>query len=82
VSPIYAKVVAEAKTRRRMGQRSVLFIDEIHRFNKKRSRTRFYRLSRTERWTLIRATTENPSFEVNSALLSRSRVFVLHRALR
>jgi putative ATPase len=70
------KVVAEAQTRKRMGQRTVLFIDEIHRFNKSQQDAVLpYVEDGTV--TLIGATTENPSFEVNSALLSRSRVFVL-----
>jgi putative ATPase len=70
------KVVAEAQTRKRMGQRTVLFIDEIHRFNKAQQDAVLpYVEDGTV--TLIGATTENPSFEVNSALLSRSRVFVL-----
>jgi putative ATPase len=67
------KVVEEA---RRSRQRTILFIDEIHRFNKAQQDAI---LPHVERGivTLIGATTENPSFEVNSALLSRSRVFVL-----
>jgi putative ATPase len=70
------KVVAEAQTRRRMGQRSVLFVDEIHRFNKAQQDA-ILPYVEDGTITLIGATTENPSFEVNSALLSRSRVFVL-----
>jgi len=71
------KVVAEAQARRRVGARTVLFIDEIHRFNKAQQDAVLpYVEDGTV--TLIGATTENPSFEVNSALLSRSRVFVLH----
>jgi putative ATPase len=70
-------VVAEAKRARALGKRTVLFIDEIHRFNKAQQDAV---LPYVEDGTisLIGATTENPSFEVNSALLSRSRVFVLH----
>ncbi|MBI2865164.1 MAG: replication-associated recombination protein A [Chloroflexi bacterium] len=74
------KVVDEAKKRQKtLGQRTVLFIDEIHRFNKAQQDVI---LPYVEGGvvTLIGATTENPSFEVNSALLSRSRVFTL-RAL-
>ncbi len=73
-------VVAEAKRARALGKRTVLFIDEIHRFNKAQQDAV---LPFVEDGTLalIGATTENPSFEVNAALLSRSRVFVLH-ALR
>ncbi len=74
------RVVAQAQARRRVGRRTVLFIDEIHRFNKAQQDAVLpYVEDGTV--TLIGATTENPSFEVNSALLSRARVFVLH-ALR
>src|SRR5579871_4315870 len=70
------KIVAEAQHRRAIGKRTVLFIDEIHRFNKAQQDAVLpYVENGTV--TLIGATTENPSFEVNSALLSRSRVFVL-----
>ena len=74
------KVVEDArKLKQFSGQRTILFIDEIHRFNKAQQDAI---LPHVEHGvvTLIGATTENPSFEVNSALLSRSRVFVL-RAL-
>ena len=72
------RVVAEAQARRRVGTRSVLFIDEIHRFNKAQQDAVLpYVEDGTV--TLIGATTENPSFEVNSALLSRARVFVLQQ---
>lgn len=70
------RVVAEAKARRRVGKRTVLFIDEIHRFNKAQQDAVLPHVE-DGTVTLIGATTENPSFEVNSALLSRSRVFVL-----
>lgn len=73
------KVVAEAQHRRALGKRTVLFIDEIHRFNKAQQDAVLPYVE-SGVVTLIGATTENPSFEVNSALLSRSRVFVL-RAL-
>ncbi len=70
------RVVGEAKARRRVGKRTVLFIDEIHRFNKAQQDAVLpYVEDGTV--TFIGATTENPSFEVNSALLSRARVFVL-----
>ncbi len=73
------RVVADAQKLRAAGRRTVLFIDEIHRFNKAQQDAVLpYVEDGTV--TLIGATTENPSFEVNSALLSRSRVFVL-RAL-
>ena len=72
------KVIEEARTLRRLnGQKSILFIDEIHRFNKAQQDAI---LPVVEDGTviLIGATTENPSFEVISALLSRSSVFVLN----
>ncbi|HLX25682.1 MAG TPA: replication-associated recombination protein A [Candidatus Cybelea sp.] len=70
------RVVREAGARRRVGKRTVLFIDEIHRFNKgQQDAVLPYVEDGTV--TFIGATTENPSFEVNSALLSRARVFVL-----
>jgi putative ATPase len=70
------KVVEEARRLRSLGKRTILFIDEIHRFNKAQQDAV---LPHVEQGvvTLIGATTENPSFEVNSALLSRSRVYVL-----
>ncbi len=61
------------------GRRTILFTDEIHRFNKAQQDAVLPHVERGD-VTLIGATTENPSFEVNSALLSRSRVYVL-RAL-
>ena len=70
------RVVAEATQRRRIGGRTVLFIDEIHRFNKAQQDA-ILPYVENGTVTLIGATTENPSFEVNAALLSRSRVFVL-----
>ncbi|HXO17752.1 MAG TPA: replication-associated recombination protein A, partial [Candidatus Dormibacteraeota bacterium] len=70
------RVVRDAGARRRVGKRTVLFIDEIHRFNKgQQDAVLPYVEDGTV--TFIGATTENPSFEVNSALLSRARVFVL-----
>lgn len=71
------KVVAQAKERLKYSQRTILFIDELHRFDK-RQQDAF--LPHVEDGTiiLIGATTENPSFEVISPLLSRSRVLVLH----
>ncbi len=70
------RAVSEAKTRRRGGRRTVLFIDEIHRFNKAQQDA-ILPYVEDGTVTFIGATTENPSFEVNSALLSRARVFVL-----
>ncbi len=73
--PELRKIIAVAKERKKMGRRTVLFIDEIHRFSKSQQDAL---LPHTEDGTvtLIGATTENPSFEVISALLSRSQVFV------
>src|SRR5712664_2182558 len=70
------KVVAEAKVHRRAGLRTVLFIDEIHRFNKAQQDAILPHVEEGT-VTLIGATTENPSFEVIAPLLSRSRVFRL-----
>jgi putative ATPase len=71
------EVMAEAEAaRRRSGRRTILFIDEIHRFNKAQQDAFLPRVESGD-IVLIGATTENPSFEVNSALLSRSKVHVL-----
>jgi putative ATPase len=75
------KVVAEAKMHRRAGIRTVLFIDEIHRFNKAQQDAILPHVE-DGTVTLIGATTENPSFEVISPLLSRSRVFRLEQLTR
>lgn len=69
--------IDEARRARRRGRRSVLFIDEIHRFNKAQQDALLPAVE-DGAVSLIGATTENPSFEVNSALLSRSRVVVLN----
>jgi putative ATPase len=70
-------VMAEAEeARRRVGRRTILFVDEIHRFNKAQQDAFLPRVEAGD-LVLIGATTENPSFEVNAALLSRSKVFVL-----
>ncbi|HEV3484568.1 MAG TPA: replication-associated recombination protein A [Vicinamibacterales bacterium] len=70
-------VMAEAEeARRRLGRRTILFIDEMHRFNKAQQDAFLPRVEAGD-IVLIGATTENPSFEVNSALLSRSKVYVL-----
>jgi len=70
-------VMAEAEEdRRRHGRRTILFVDEIHRFNKSQQDAFLPRVEAGD-IVLIGATTENPSFEVNSALLSRSKVYVL-----
>jgi putative ATPase len=73
------EVMARAEHTRRLGRRTVLFVDEIHRFNKAQQDAFLPYVERGD-VILIGATTENPSFEVNSALLSRSRVYAL-RAL-
>src|SRR5256886_1821378 len=71
------KAIEEAKKLRGLtGQRTVLFIDEIHRFNKAQQDVVLPYVENGD-VILLGATTENPSFEVNSALLSRSRVYVL-----
>jgi putative ATPase len=70
------KLVAEAKVHRRAGLRTILFIDEIHRFNKAQQDAILPHVE-DGTVTLIGATTENPSFEVIAPLLSRSRVFRL-----
>src|SRR3954447_2591538 len=72
-------VMADAERYRRLGRRTILFIDEIHRFNKAQQDAFLPYVERGD-VILIGATTENPSFEVISALLSRSRVYAL-RAL-
>src|SRR5882672_7443319 len=69
--------IAEARLTRQRGHRTILFIDEIHRFNKAQQDALLPAVENGT-VTLIGATTENPSFEVISALLSRSRVLVLN----
>jgi putative ATPase len=73
------KAVEEARAKGRAGQRTILFVDEVHRWNKAQQDAVLPHVENGT-VTMIGATTENPSFEVNSALLSRVRVFVL-RAL-
>jgi putative ATPase len=71
------EVMAAAQVRRRAtGKRTIVFVDEIHRFNKAQQDAFLPRVEAGD-IVLIGATTENPSFEVNAALLSRSKVFVL-----
>jgi putative ATPase len=71
------EVMAAAELRRRTtGRRTIVFVDEIHRFNKAQQDAFLPRVEAGD-IVLIGATTENPSFEVNAALLSRSKVFVL-----
>jgi putative ATPase len=75
------EVMNKAEDARRMGQKTILFVDEIHRFNKAQQDAF---LPYVERGSiiLIGATTENPSFELNNALLSRCKVFVLNPLTR
>lgn len=70
------KIMQEAEQNREYGERTICFIDEIHRFNKAQQDA-FLPFVERGSIILIGATTENPSFEINSALLSRCRVFVL-----
>jgi putative ATPase len=72
------KVFEAAKERRRMGDGTLLFVDEIHRFNRAQQ-DGFLPYVEDGTVVLVGATTENPSFELNGALLSRCQVFVLNR---
>jgi len=72
------KVFDRAKDRRKMGRGTLLFVDEIHRFNRAQQ-DGFLPYVESGVVTLIGATTENPSFELNAALLSRAQVLVLNR---
>lgn len=69
--------VVSAQAAQARGRRTILFVDEVHRFNKAQQDA-FLPYVESGLFTFIGATTENPSFEVNSALLSRARVYVLH----
>ena len=71
------QVMQQAEDNRRFGERTIVFVDEIHRFNKAQQDA-FLPFVEKGSIILIGATTENPSFEVNGALLSRCKVFVLH----
>ena len=70
------KIMKQAEAEHEVGQKTLVFVDEIHRFNKAQQDAFLPYVERGS-ITLIGATTENPSFEVNSALLSRCKVFVL-----
>ena len=70
------EIMSKAENNRNLGIKTILFIDEIHRFNKAQQDAFLPHVEKGN-IILIGATTENPSFEVNSALLSRCRVFVL-----
>ena len=74
------QILGQAKTNKQYGKTTIIFLDEIHRRNKAQQDTL---LPYVEKWDiiLIGATTENPSFSINSALLSRSRTFVFERLL-
>ncbi len=72
------KAFEQARTRRLAGQATLLFVDEIHRFNRAQQ-DGFLPFVEEGIVTLVGATTENPSFELNGALLSRSQVYVLKR---
>lgn len=69
-------VMYKAEQNRRYGEKTIVFVDEIHRFNKAQQDA-FLPFVEKGSIILIGATTENPSFEINSALLSRCKVFVL-----
>ena len=72
------KAFAEARDHARLGKRTLLFVDEIHRFNRAQQ-DGFLPYVEDGTVTLVGATTENPSFELNAALLSRAQVLILHR---
>ena len=72
------RIFAEARTAARAGQRTLLFVDEVHRFNRSQQ-DGFLPFVEDGTVTLVGATTENPSFELNAALLSRCQVLILHR---
>ncbi len=71
------KAFEQARARRQMGRGTLLFVDEIHRFNRAQQDS-FLPVMEDGTVTLVGATTENPSFELNAALLSRARVLVFH----
>ena len=66
-----------ARARREMGKGTLLFVDEVHRFNRAQQDS-FLPVMEDGTVVLVGATTENPSFELNAALLSRARVLVFH----
>src|SRR3982750_1300422 len=72
------KIFAEAREHRRIGKQTLLFVDEIHRFNRAQQ-DGFLPYVEDGTVTLVGATTENPSFELNAALLSRCQVLILRR---
>ena len=72
------RVFAEARDHAKLGKRTLMFVDEIHRFNRAQQ-DGFLPYVEDGTVTLVGATTENPSFELNAALLSRAQVLILHR---
>src|SRR5688500_18947500 len=76
VKDVREAVPAAEQTRASSGRRTILFVDEVHRFNKAQQDA-FLPFVERGLFTFVGATTENPSFEVNSALLSRAAVYVL-----
>lgn len=72
------RIFAEARTAARAGQQTLLFVDEVHRFNRSQQ-DGFLPYVEDGTVTLVGATTENPSFEINAALLSRCQVLILRR---
>lgn len=72
------RAFSDARDRARSGRRTLLFVDEIHRFNRAQQ-DGFLPYVEDGTVTLVGATTENPSFELNAALLSRAQVLILHR---
>src|SRR5438105_4662137 len=72
------KAFAEAREHARIGKRTLLFVDEIHRFNRAQQ-DGFLPFVEDGSVILVGATTENPSFELNAAVLSRAQVLILHR---
>ncbi|MCL6679820.1 replication-associated recombination protein A [Sphingomonas sp. RG327] len=72
------KIFAEARQMAKAGQQTLLFVDEVHRFNRSQQ-DGFLPFVEDGTVTLVGATTENPSFELNAALLSRCQVLILHR---
>ena len=76
IKEIKEVMAAAEQSRRQMNRRTIVFVDEIHRFNKSQQDAFLPRVEAGD-IVLIGATTENPSFEVNAALLSRSKVYTL-----
>ena len=75
------RVFDKAIERKKIGEETLLFVDEIHRFNRAQQDS-FLPFVEDGTVVLVGATTENPSFELNSALLSRCKVFILEKIAR